>query len=44
MKTYEYVDVFQLVLIFPCNLTRYRFGDFDMIFVTHFLKSNKNYI
>ena len=27
---------------FPCNLTRYWLGDFDMVFITQFLKSNAN--
>jgi len=29
---------------FSCNITRCRFGDFDVIFITMFLKSNINYI
>jgi len=35
---------FQLVLIFPCNLTKCRLWDFDIILVKHSVKSNKLYI
>jgi len=36
MKTYEYVDNFSFSdsFSFPCNVTRCRFGSFDIIFIT----------
>ena len=35
---------FSVSFNFFCNMTRCRFGDFDVIFITVFLKSNINYI
>jgi hypothetical protein len=39
-----YFFAFSVSFNFSCNLTRCQFGDFDMIFITLFLKSNINYI
>ena len=40
MQIFPFPGIFN----FPCNLTKCRLIDFDMIFKTKFLKSNKLYI
>ena len=44
IRTYEYVIFsFPVRFNFPCNPIRCRLPDFDVIFITRFLKSNINY-
>jgi hypothetical protein len=44
IKTCECVDFLFFKLKFPCNLTRCRLGDFYLVFITFYLKSNIIYI